>query len=247
MSSFVVYKGPSMLPGHEHETIRGVLTRESSNRKTGPMAQLWIVREDVAPHVASKLGTDGAVCGECPQRQSLGGGCYVTLIQGPRAMWVGSGGKDADLEGACAYLVQKASGQSRGAVLRLGAYGDPAALPQEIVEALCFAVGGRVTGYTHQWREPTLEWARSWCMASVETKRDAFLARMRGWRTFRVTAGDASVESSEIVCVNESRGVSCQDCGLCGGAGQGPAVSIVIPAHGALVKRASACSVEVAA
>jgi hypothetical protein len=239
-SSFVVYLGPSMLPGHEGETIRGVLTRESSNRKTGPMAQLWIVREDVAPHVASKLGTDGAVCGECPQRQSLGGGCYVTLIQGPRAMFVASTGKAIDLQGACDYLVAKAAGQSRGAVLRLGAYGDPAALPQEVVEALCFAVGGRVTGYTHQWREPTLEWSRSWCMASVETTRDAFLARMRGWRTFRVTAGDASLSAGEIVCVNESQGTSCQDCGLCNGAGPDTApVSIAIPAHGTLTRRAS--------
>jgi hypothetical protein len=240
MSSFVVYRGPSMLPGHEGETIRGVLTRESSNRKTGPMAQLWIVREDVAPHVASKLGTDGAVCGECPQRQSLGGGCYVTLIQGPRAMWVSSTTKPVDVDGACGYLVAKAAGQSRGAVLRLGAYGDPAALPRDLVESLVFAVGGRVTGYTHQWREPSLEWARHWCMASVETTRDAFLARMRGWRTFRVTAGDPSVGAGEIVCVNESQGTSCQDCGLCNGSGPDTAkVSIVIPAHGALVKRAA--------
>ena len=231
--SFVVYRGPSALDG---ETIRVVLTRGSANRKTGDMAQLFIVRDDKAPHLAQKDGTDASVCGDCPFRPANGGGCYVVTIQGPRAMFKASEGRAVDLEGARAFLAARAIESGKRAVLRLGAYGDPAAVPEHILRTLVAAVDGRATGYTHQWRRPEFAFLREMCMASVESQRDTLVAWNRGWRTFRVTPNDATVLPKEIVCVNESRGVSCEDCGLCFGGLA--AKSITIPAHGFTVKRA---------
>jgi hypothetical protein len=75
-------------------------------------------------------------------------------------------------------------------------------------------------------------------MASVETSRDSLIARSQGWRYFRVTAGDASVGAGEVVCPSLS-GMTCERCGVCNGA-DGKGKSIVIPAHGALAKRAGA-------
>ncbi len=234
--SIVVYRGPSMLPGHESEIIRAVITRESSNVKTGNMAQLWILPDDVSPLDASKSGQDAAICGECPQRQSLGGGCYVTLFQGPLATWRASH-RSTNLWRGLAFLRSLRTARD-GAVLRLGAYGDPAALPEGLVSALVRAVDGRVTGYTHQWRYPSAAWARSYVMASVESRRDALIAQSAGWRTFRV-ATDALTMPSEIVCVNESRGVTCAQCGLCNGGRFSKARSITIPVHGWGAKRAA--------
>lgn len=232
-ASFVVYRGPSALDG---ATIRVVLTRGSANRKTGDMAQLFIVRDDVAPHIAQKEGTDASVCGDCPFRPANGGGCYVVTIQGPRAMFKASTGRAVDLDGALTFLRERASTSRARAVLRLGAYGDPAAVPEWVLQTLVSAVDNRATGYTHQWRKPEFQWLQRYCMASVENQRDTLIAWNRGWRTFRVTPNDATVLPREIVCVNESRGVSCEACGLCFGALR--AKSITIPAHGFTVKRA---------
>ena len=97
--SFTVYRGPSQLDG---APIRAILTRGSRNAKTGDMAQLHILVDDVAPHVATKTGADASVCGDCPQRPVNGGGCYVNVFQGPRSAWVASQGRDVDLAGAVA-------------------------------------------------------------------------------------------------------------------------------------------------
>lgn len=42
----------------------------------------------------------------------------------------------------------------------------------------------------------------------------------KGWRTFRVAAhGNVLPYSNEIMCVNTTRGITCEKCGLCNGAG----------------------------
>lgn len=233
--AFTVYRGPSMLDG---APIRAILTRGSTNTKTGDMSQLHILVDDVAPHVATKTGADASVCGDCPQRPVNGGGCYVTVFQGPRAAWQASHGRPVDLEGAAMFLRGKADKSKRRAVLRLGAYGDPAALPEYVVATLCAAVDGRATGYTHQWRRADCAWVQRYCMASTETMRDTLIAWNRGWRTFRVGAPGQVVNApgKEITCVNTTKGIDCADCGLCFGALV--AKSITIEAHGAKTKRA---------
>jgi hypothetical protein len=231
-SSFVVYRGPSYLPeAAPGARIVATLTRGSKNAKTGNMAQLTILAERSAPHVAQRTGADAAVCGSCPLRPAATGGCYVNTFRSPLSTWKAAKGRGVDLQGALGYL------RASGIPLRLGAYGDPAALPTTLVRALFDAAGGRVTGYTHGWRTRP-ELAR-YVMASCETTADARRAHLAGWRTFRATAPSASNLPGEITCPNETRGIECADCLLCAGASR-PARSITIPVHGYAARKALA-------
>ena len=60
----IFYRGPSLLTG---DPIVGVVTGlegGSHNPKTGPMAQAWILREDLAPNDAVHENLDDAIgCG----------------------------------------------------------------------------------------------------------------------------------------------------------------------------------------
>lgn len=218
--------------------IRAVLTTHSGNRKTGDMAQLWILVDAEAPHLAQKSGADASVCGDCPFRPLNGGGCYVVTFQGPLSVWRSTNGRAVNAWGALRFLQTRIRANGERATLRLGAYGDPAALPTRLIARLSRAVDGRTTGYSHQWRQPHASGLKPYVMASVESTRDALIAHSQGWRTFRVTPNDATLLPAEIVCLAESKGRSCRECGLCDG--DGPAKSVAVPAHGFAVRKASA-------
>jgi len=79
----ILYDGPSMLDG---EPIVVIATLETSNRKTGQMVQIWIVRSDIAPTDAAKSGDDKSICGACPHRHYSKGVCYVNLAHAPLAV-----------------------------------------------------------------------------------------------------------------------------------------------------------------
>ena len=125
-SAIVVYRGPSAIDGSPIVAILSGLVEPSDNSKTGPMAQLWILPADVAPHEAQRTGEDRSVCGACPMRPSIAPKgsprCYVKTFQGPLSTWKANHAEPVDLAGAVAAL--------RGKALRLGAYGDPAAIPE---------------------------------------------------------------------------------------------------------------------
>lgn len=222
-NGYLIYEGPSMLDG---QPIIGVATLASSNIKTGNMAQLWILRADMHPSEALKSQADASICGGCPHRQSLGGACYVTVHRAPAQVWkqyrAGRYPSDWDPE---AFTGRK---------VRLGAYGDPAALPAPIIERLVSKARGW-TGYTHQTRHPNFQKELlQWVMVSVDTPRQALKAHSQGLRTFRVRTTDSPLLDGEVVCLSE-QGVSCIECGLCNGQGEGP--SIVIDVHGQLANR----------
>lgn len=71
-----------------------------------------------------------------------------------------------------------------GRVVRLGAVGDPTAVPLQFWKTI---IPTELWGptYTQRWREVDYHW-RDHAMASVDTYDDAKVARDRGWRTFRV-------------------------------------------------------------
>ena len=71
---YVLYQGPSRLNG---EPIVAIATMRTANVKTGNMVQTWILTAEVSPEQAVKTGADEAVCGSCPHRHFLNGGCYV--------------------------------------------------------------------------------------------------------------------------------------------------------------------------
>lgn len=218
----VVYEGPSMINGQPIVGIITGLAVPSTNRKTGPMAQLWILDATEEPHKAVKSGQDESVCGDCPAR---GKWCYVTTFQGPLSIyrtWKRGGYGDYN------------PGLLRGKALRFGAYGDPAAIPIEVVREL----GGQVdrfTGYTHAWRYCDREF-RQFCMASVDSASDQREAAELGWRTFRVAPPGGDKLRGEAVCPASEEGgskLTCFDCGACDGHRRPTVKShIVIQAHG---------------
>jgi phosphoadenosine phosphosulfate reductase family protein len=70
--AFVVYRGPSAFDGREIVAIlTGAKGKKSSNAKTGPMAQLFILVSAEHPRDAQKSGADATVCGTCPYRPSM--------------------------------------------------------------------------------------------------------------------------------------------------------------------------------
>jgi hypothetical protein len=116
-------------------------------------------------------------------------------------------------------------------MVRLGTYGDPAAVPGFIWDSLISRAEGH-TAYSHQRYVNGAAFRPDIMMVSADTLPAARDAWRKGYRTFRV-ARDLSdiVPGKEIACPS-LRGVTCQRCGLCGGASV-QAKSIVIPAHGA--------------
>jgi len=228
----ILYEGPSMLNGKPIVAIATGVAVKSKNAKTGPMVQTWILDATEEPHHAAKSGADASVCGDCKLRPSDLGVCYVTTFQGPLAIhraWKRGGYQ--------AYNQELLTGQA----IRFGAYGDPAAVPFHIWDAIGLQAV-LTTGYTHAWRycDPL---HKHYCMASCETEADALEARSRGWRTFRVTEepGDKAL-SNEVICpASEEAGqkIRCIDCGVCDGTSRRLKSHIVIHAHGSKAKNLS--------
>ena len=212
-----IYDGPSELDGQRIIVLISGLSRTSSNTKTGDMLQTWILRYDVAPNEAVKTGADSSVCGNCPLRplnyRSAGHRrpCYVKTWQAPRSVWRAH--RDAAL-----VPLQAVSGLVAGRMVRRGSYGDPAAVPDTVWQAL--SNGKRSTGYTHQWAAGPIGLARR-VMASVHDMTEAAQAQAKGYRTFRVMGPDDSLASNEVLCPASKEGglrASCATCGLCNGA-----------------------------
>ena len=215
----VVWRGPSILDGAPLVVIAsGLGPRGMANSKTGDVVQTWILRSDVSPPEATQSGQDDSICGECKHR----GGpfkkrtCYVHLgMVGHLWKTFEAGGYPElpDLSFARAALFA-----SR--VVRLGSYGDPAFVPDELWEP-AFRYSRGWIGYTHQWRErPDL---RRFLMASVDSPREAEEARDLGMRYFRVSRyGEPYVlGKNEIACPatpEAGKRTTCEKCRLCDGA-----------------------------
>lgn len=221
---FILYRGPSVLDG---QPIVAITTMKTSNAKTGDMVQVWILREDVSPVEAMKSGGDVSICGVCPQRRSIGGACYVNVGQGPRSVW------EAYKRGV--YSESWDPSTFKGRSVRLGAYGDPAAVPADILGAALECASGW-TGYTHQLTHKNFQHeVLQWVMVSAETPKQAAAAQSKGYRTFRIKSADAPALAGEIECLSDAKGVQCVDCGLC--AGKHAPTNVYINVHGSLSGR----------
>lgn len=236
----IFYQGPSLLTG---DPIVGVLTGlqgGSKNAKTGPMAQAWILRADMPPMEAKRRNLDDAICGDCKLRGADGFDaiCYVTPWLGPYNVY-----RHLPQYGVATWSELQALVEGRH--VRLGAYGDPAAIPFEVWRTLLVTTAGFVA-YTHQWRRCDRR-LQTIAMASTDDAAETREAWAAGWRTFRVRAatellltrrrvlaGRPVCEPLEIVCPASTEAghrTTCQRCQLCRGASR-PARSIVIVAHG---------------
>jgi hypothetical protein len=231
VSGVVLYRGPSRLDG---QPIVAIATLKSENVKTGNMVQIWILRADQAPTEALNTGADASACGSCPLRGILAEGrnkgraCYVQVRNAPLAVWNSWKAGNYPAFDARAHLEL-----FRGRMVRLGAYGDPAALPIRAVASVLRVAKGW-TGYTHQWRQRRFARWQRYVMASCESTEGAIEAQARGWRTFRVRPANAPALATEIVCpAAEEAGkrITCERCGACNG-GRSEKRSVVIIGHG---------------
>jgi hypothetical protein len=161
--------------------------------------------------------------------------CYVNVDKAPRSVWMAYRGGAYEH-----YRPADHAWLFRGQRLRLGAYGDPVAVPYKIWAPIV-PLFDRATGYTHQWARGQFWRFRRWCMASVESERDAHRAHERGWRWFRLRGADRPLMAGEVGCPaakeNGARS-TCYACGQCGGLlANGRDVSIV--GHGSPSRMAS--------
>lgn len=222
----LLYDGPSQLTGARILVIAGA---QNGNRKIGHMAQLWIIPA-ISPIAAVRSGADDAVCGDCKLRgdgNGKGRACYVEWWRAVENIWQARGK-------AIEMRPQQFARVNGGLQLRIGAYGDPVAVPQHVWRPLLDTAAGW-TAYTHQWRRPDAAEYRAWCMASVDTEDERQQAAALGWRTFRIRATSADpIDAGEVICPasNEAghRAV-CASCELCRGTSR-KAKSVVIAAHG---------------
>jgi len=206
----VLWEGASLLDG---APLVAVVTSGSSNEKTGPMAQVWILRSDVGPTEARRTGRDFSICGTCAMHRA----CYV--FRGPQSVW--------ECYRSGLYQAVQPTAFSRAAI-RWGAYGDPSLIPAELVHA-CNANARFWTGYTHQHQHAWAQWCKGVFMASVETAAQEARMRAKGWGTFRVGRVDGADVESAIACPHESTGATCVECRAC----DGGARAIFVAAHGA--------------
>lgn len=241
MQKRIIYQGPSKIDG---SPIVAIYLQGSNNTKTGSMSQVYILQADIDPITANRTGEDYGICGDCPHRGKAnknkvsglanGRSCYVNIGQGPNQIYKAyKAGKypQSTLED----LPSIGEGQN----IRLGAYGDPLAIPSHILRALLSKSKGH-TSYTHaSGLLPDATMSHS--MLSADTPEQALEAHNKGLRTFRVipikqwqTKGKESLLPDEILCpASKEAGakVTCSDCLLCSGQ-HTKAKSIAIPAHG---------------
>jgi len=226
---FTLYHGPSVLD--PSRTIAAILTLKTSNRKTGNMAQVWIIDAGpLNPVELSKAKQDDSICGNCLHRQSLGGACYVNIGQAPLAVYRAfKRGRYEPFNPSehGHYLTSRRT--------RLGAYGDPAAVPYAVLKQIT-ELSLAHTGYTHQAAHSAFDSRYTQiCMVSADTPKQALKWQALGAHTFRVALAGDTLAANELECLADSKGLTCNECGLCDGSTK----NIAITVHGSRAKRFS--------
>lgn len=241
-TGYIIYRGASLLDGKPIVVV--AITAQSKNSKTGDLVQTYImVDNNASPVENAKSLKDVSVCGDCKHRRGMGGSCYVNLGQGPRAVMDGVlRGIYPDIYADADYALGLIE-SVRGRKVRLGTYGDPAAVPAYVWKTLLYSAAGH-TGYTHQWASGKADHVKQWCMASADTPKEAALAKMDGWRTFRVRVADGAPEfSHEMVCPaseEANKRLTCATCMACSGGVNSKKASVTIVVHGSLKNRFAA-------
>jgi len=236
--SSIIYRGPSKIDG---SPIVAIAIVKSSNTKTGNMVQTYILCDNgLDPMLNNKLGHDFSICGNCkfrgeavtidaPGKHAKGRKCYVKLFQGVLNTWkhLQKGGYPV----ATGHAEIAALGMGR--MVRIGTYGDGAAVPRYIWDSLLSEAVGH-TAYSHQSDLDGVEVDPNLYMVSADTKAEAVRAWDNGKRTFRVIDKVSEmVKGLEILCPaskEAGRRATCDTCKLCAGAST-KAKSIAIVMH----------------
>jgi len=182
----IIWEGKSELDGSPIVVIMTGLNKVSKNSKTGEMPQVWILRSDIHPINAMREGKDSAICGQCPHRPKVLGEkalskesrtCYVKAMPLNKIYntYAKGGYKRTTAEDLSTTLA--------GMNVRIGAYGDPAAVPIQVWDTLLKFC--KSTGYTHQWRTCDKQYNK-YCMASCDNLLDVAESIALGYRVFFV-------------------------------------------------------------
>lgn len=208
----IAWTGPSEYDGAPLAVVINGIATPSKNRKTGPMAQTWIIRSDVHPHEAVTTGADASVCADCVFRPAMDSGmrCYLNMVRsGPgQAYKMLPFYKPMDWS----KLEHKKT--------RIGAYGNPSAVPLSFFDNFDFH---RVTSYEHNWRNCDPAYSE-FSMASVSSPEEREEAKARGWRTFRVRMPGDPVLPGEAQCPGSKEmgyRLTCAECMVCNGNAKG--------------------------
>lgn len=216
---YEIWRGPSH---YTREPIVVVAILASDNAKTGDMVQVYILPQKWS----HRKHNPSPVCGNCPIRTS----CYVVEVWGPGNVW------KAWKRGA--YPMLPINHRTFDKPVRLGAWGDPATMPDHILQTILDKATHGWTGYTHGMSGPgtrPAEWNRpvyKACMISTETLLHAEFLQRLGYRTFRILREGEPTTARELLCRNYTGGLQCKDCKLCDGLVHNGAKSITIPIHG---------------
>ena len=215
----IIWEGPSQ---YDDAPIVVIATNGSKNPKTGDMWQMWIMRQDIAPHDAVKTGDDASVCGKCPLRplaykgKGLRRPCYVRTFQAPLSVYrkYRRGGYQHITLAAFRALLQ-------GGGVRLGSWGDPASVPFEIWDQLGIGSGEYThTSYTHGYLVKGFDSRHlAISMISLDPVTQHHVPILHG-RSFRVINSPEQLQQGEILCPASKEGnyrTTCADCGLCAG------------------------------
>jgi len=224
MQHAIIYNGPSLLDG---KPIVVIATYSNRNTKTGKVVQTYILRSDINPLEASKTGADFSICGSCPMRGEVttdpkrkiakGRKCYVNLGQGVLIVF------KSYKRGV--YKEGSARDMGRDRFVRVGTYGDPAAVPSHVWDEL-LSECETWTAYTHQ--KP---WRPDIAMQSADSYDEAKAHWAEGRRTFRVIVDLGDIDkTNEALCPaskEAGRRVQCTACKLCKGSSNAKSIAIV--------------------
>ena len=205
-----------------------IATMSTSNVKTGQMVQPWILRADINPVEASQTGDDSSICGNCVHRHYNKGACYVNIGQAPNAVYKGYQRGIYPV-----FVYDDHAHYFAHRKIRLGAYGDPAAVPFGVMQSIA-DLGIGHTGYTHQAEHKGFDGRYfELCQVSADTPRQAAKYQKLGAKTFRVALAGDALANGELECLADSKGLQCIDCMLCDGSTK----NIAITVHGTLKNR----------
>lgn len=213
----------------DHETNILLLAtgrrRRTENTKTGDMIQTWILHADKAPGAAWFDNDTASICGDCIFQRFMEGGCYVNVHRAPRVVW--KAWREGRYE---SFIGRNLMEYPQGVPIRLGSYGDPAAVPYSILGALASSAPFH-TGYTHQWRTCPAVY-RNALMASCDSPDDIAQAQALGYRTFTVSSTKPA--PGHVLCPaskEAGKKLTCAECKACDGNATARRSNIYIPRH----------------
>ena len=231
LNKAILYEGPSLIDG---QPIVAIATYSDKNTKTGLMVQTYILCQNIDPRDANKTGADFSICGTCPlkgiptmdpkRKLAEKRKCYVRIDQGSLIVWKA-------YQNGSYPKTNNISELGRGRMVRLGTYGDPAAVPSYVWNQLLEDAIGH-TAYSHQ--NDIIPIDKKIFMGSADSLVHAKKFWSDNIRTFRVIQNLDEIQENEILCPaskEAGRKSTCAKCKLCSGTSSNSQKSIAIVQH----------------